>query len=343
MKRFVFAVFAIAVFAGCERRDTSSLPPNSFTAMKGSEVLVRVGDKTLTKQMVLDNISGMQKLAQHRSGGQANERRDMVIARNVRKNVFNQFCKTELVLSVTSTNGVSYSSAELEAARASFYTNFAVKGEALADVRNLLSEGERAFIERVAESKVALEAYLNKNCAGKLEVTEEEITNALARAKAWNDMVDATNRYAYAMASNIVKWAAQGQDFGKLADKYSADPEKKPGGLIDDHAAVSFSSATVSYLDTLDQMPAGKVSDILPSIEGLLIVKALGKNDKGVPQYQRIVLLTGEKYPTYTREEIRRMGADELKTKFINEFLSETGKRVKIEYPHGEDLFGTNR
>ena len=338
-------LLAVCVLVGCGKDEAAKKPKRinrdvtTFAGMEPGEVFARVGQATLTKQDVLDNISAMTKLACHKAGDQRSERRDKVIEANVKTGILPQFAQMQQMAAVISTNPVKIAKATYEDRLNSFYTNFTVKSEGPAQVRALLTAAEQKVIERTVNSQLELEAYVRQNCTN-LTVTEFMITNALGKVRRWNDMIDATNAYAEATAKKISKLLEAGEDFGKLADRYSSDPEKKPGGLVDDHAAVWFSDGKSSYLDDFDKMKPGEVSSWLPSVEGKLIVKALGPDEKTkMPLYQRIVLQKGEKYPEYTRAEIVRMGTDELLAKAYSEVLKAAAEAVSVEYPHGADFF----
>lgn len=317
----------------------SSSFAKSYNEFQRSEVFVKVGQSSFTKADLESNILLLLKLSDIKAGSPLSIDRKNRIAKNVLANAMKHFVDIEMIRAVTSTNGLVIADDDIESGERTFYRQFLGR-EPTEDEIGRLSRSERNVIRRNVAAQLELDAYLLKNCSNELVVTEANIDQAMSQVRAWNDMVAATNAYAHAMASNIVKWVSEGRDFGELADKYSQDPDKKPGGLIDDHAAVWFSNGRTSYLDVLDQMPTGKVSDVLESIEGLLIVKALGKDPKTeLPLYQRIVLQTGEPYPNYTREDLRQLGENQSREIVMGRLRGIAQAEVKVTYPHGESFF----
>ena len=342
MKSCSIVAFLSLLIVGCGSDIDVSysrfLPPN-VQKLKNDAVFANVDGSKLTKGDVLVNISILKKLSEHRAGKPLEESRVKAIANNVLANVISHFTLIASVSSITRTNGVEVAEDRLQSQEDGFYGSFIRPGEQVSAVRGLLNKTERDFISRLASAQVAFDAYIAENCSNDLQVAEADIDAAMKRINDWNDMVAKTNAFAYSMASNIVKWVNEGKDFAELADKYSQDPDKKPGGLIDDHAAVSFFNGRSSYLETLDLMPKGKVSDILPSIEGLLIVKALGKDPKtGMPLYQRIVLQTGEPYQKLSRKDLRQIGENELMQALQNRLVATVRAAGKIEFPYGENV-----
>lgn len=339
----IFLVLGAGVFVFLKARTSCRLPTSSnaaYAALPDSEILISVGEEKLTKADIEANVSMALKLATYRAGKDLSESTRANIADRARMGLFKQFPDRSLVhLALAGTNGVSVTEEALTAKRTAFLKKFVRSGGSTEAAWKTLNGSERRALEGAIRSQVELDLHFSNNCSNQIVVTEEEIERALQRTRDWNAKIDATNAYAYATASNILKQVEAGADFGELADKYSQDPDKQPGGLINEPAAVYFSNGRTSYLDMLEQMPAGRVTDILECTEGLLIVKVLpvSKRTK-MHDYQRIVLQTGVKYPEFTREDMIRIGKDEVRQKIYQDLLAEVRKTIKVDYPKGADF-----
>ena len=158
--------------------------------------------------------------------------------------------------------------------------------------------------------EICREAYFDVRHGDDLRITEKDIDEAVERIRRFDEIAAATNRLAYAKATNVWMRIKAGEDFAALADKESEDPDRQPGGALGECERVDFDSDP-GYWEKVSVLKAGEVSDIITTDVGIEIVKALTalapSEATGSPAMKlaRIYIRRPMFHAKMTRDEIR--------------------------------------
>lgn len=314
----------------------SSKRPDTFDSVSPDTVLIRVGPGKLTKQDVLDDITIMSLLRRHLKGKGLSGKEISTIEKGVRRRAAQSFVSRELAYLTAKTNVNDEAMAKASrVVRDRYSSKFCREGETLDNVLSVLPKRERAHLEATMQRETVIEACIQKDYQSYIVVTDQELTNGIKRVARWNELVAATNAYAYATATNILKAVAKGADFAKLADELSDEDDKKPGGLVEGAVDADFCDGNFSYMPELNKLEVGEVSRILETNEGLQIVKCIKKDAlTGESTFQRIILFIGVPYaPGYDSvENLTKIGIRQGYDAAMSELIQAAKPHYKVWY-----------
>lgn len=177
--------------------------------------------------------------------------------------------------------------------------------------------------------------------ASPVTVSEADIDGRLQSIADYNTTATATNALIFARATNV--WqevVAKTISFEDAAKKYSEDMYIAEGcewGMftrdqLEDEKAVK------ALLPTL------KIGDITPPVEsdgGLAILRLDPSDEEKNITLSRIFFRLPMYFNEETREEAARTIREEKEREAINEQLKALIQTLKVEYPDGQNLFGT--
>lgn len=209
--------------------------------------------------------------------------------------------------------------------------------------KRLQQEVVKAGLKDSFDRNFNLELYANSLIGAKFKsdvaISEKDIDSAIKRMDKYNARASLTNELIFANASNIVKRARAGEDFAKLADTYSQEEDKSPGGYKGECDDSDFSDEEPSFARAIWALKDGEISDVLDSVDAYTIVKMIkhvskdgGKDDSAV-EIAWIKLYKPQFYPEYSREELLKMGVKQQKAKVLTQEVRRLRKNAKIEYP----------
>lgn len=214
--------------------------------------------------------------------------------------------------------------------------------------KRLQQEVVKAGLKDSFDRNFNLELYANSLIEAKFKsdvaISEKDIDSAIKRMDKYNARASLTNELIFASASNIVKRARAGEDFAKLADTYSQEEDKRPGGYKGECDDSDFSDEEPSFARAIWALKDGEISDVLDSVDAYTIVKMIkhvskdgGKDDSAV-EIAWIKLYKPQFYPEYSRDELRKMGVKQQRTKVLTQEVQRLRKKAKIEYPSKKSL-----
>lgn len=168
------------------------------------------------------------------------------------------------------------------------------------------------FMSRLESDARSLACLRQVNPNLSLDVTERDIDEFLVLVDKENALIAASNAVAYATASNVLEKIKSGEDFGRLADQYSEDPEKDEGGdmgfiyLTGETSYVNYEPAYVQLL----LMKTNSVSKIMRTKFGLEIIKVLEESvvekpdDPITKHVLRICFALSDPKPKQSRKQV---------------------------------------
>ena len=200
--------------------------------------------------------------------------------------------------------------------------------------------GYRDLFLRDYEFDVKLDSYFTQHCSDKLNVTDQEISEAKANVAEYNKMATATNSLQEKICGDIIKLARSGHDFTALIKKYSQSVEEN-AGMPEECTQDDFSDEP-GYWDALLKLKEGEVSDLLTTSEGYEIVrlnKVLSPNDSQsgskALNISKIFRRKAYLFPEQSDEEFAQDIKNEKIGKFNRTFVREAVNQAKIEFPSG--------
>lgn len=209
--------------------------------------------------------------------------------------------------------------------------------------KRLEQEVAKAGLKNAFDRNFNLELYANAfieaRYKAEVTITEKDIDNAIKRMDKYNAQASLTNALIFANASNIVKRARAGEDFAKLADVYSQEEDRNPGGYKGKCDASDFSDEEPSFARAIWELKDGEISDVLQSVDAYTIVKKIkhfpksDASDDSAVEIAWIKLYKPQFYSDYSRKELRKMGVKQQRTKVLTQEVSRLRKKAKIEYP----------
>lgn len=156
--------------------------------------------------------------------------------------------------------------------------NFGKRKQKLPELKAYVAKAgfEKEFAANM-EFDIRLKSFLTTVCSNEYYASPADLAKARANIAAYNKKAAATNTVVAARAAGILKRAKGGEDFGRLADEYSQDPERNKGGDMGDCDESDFADEKHVWR-ILSALPVGSVSDLLETEDGYSIFKVVRRN-----------------------------------------------------------------
>jgi parvulin-like peptidyl-prolyl isomerase len=198
-------------------------------------------------------------------------------------------------------------------------------------------------MKKMTEMDLQLEALTRQTYSNEVSATEAEVDEVVKRLEDANARATLTNAVVYARASNVWQRVKSGEDFGKMADQYSEDDQKEPGGVWGDFTRKDFAD-NPNFCEMVFSLPVGGVSEPVDADGGLILVKVLKKTPaQSLTEPEQVSLaeiffhlpLFYEISREYIANDIRHTKQGE----FFRKLVGRLREQAEIEYPNGKDVF----
>ena len=272
-----------------------------------------------------------------RNRGALNEDQMRLMRWRIRSRARNELISRLILYTNLCTNDVAVSDLDRDAMKKRFEGSFCRKGQSFDDLRDILrnEEVEDAFMRCFAED-VKVETALHRLYPDRLSVTDRDVADSVEYMKNYNAMAAATNALICALATNVLEKIRGGGDFAALADEFSMDAEKNPGGDLGERTIESFADDGAACMTAAASLKVGDVSGILLGTTGYMILKKTGDNT-----YSQIFFRKPYEMESLPRAELVEELKKENREELLKELMKEFATTAKIEYPQG-DVFSTN-
>ena len=338
----MFTVSFVVLSSGCKKegRNAENQRTKTYNELGFSDVLVKIDDDQITKGDLEQEAKlrfHLFRLKRPRIKAEELERSGVTS----RSSLFRELQLGLMVVHAARKAGIHLTPGDLQAAQEKYVKTFAKPGQTFQDLINSVGPDSLRLKQRL-ENEQLVEAFLNRFYADKLAVPEQTIDKILDHIKTYNHEAQLTNDWAYVQATNVWKMAKTGMDFAKLADKYSEDADKNPGGDMGECEAVDFSDDP-EYWKAISSLKTGEISDVIETDIGLEVVKCLGhvakSENTGNPAVRlaRIYIRRPMFYKHYTRDQVRKIATREFRQDVMSVLTTNLMRHARIVYPNGKN------
>ncbi len=354
IKLLLLSILSLVVMS-CQREDESGTSDSvrdlnqPYEKIDLQACLMRVGSHALTKRMVEKEID-MQIQLYNKKTRSAEKRERFAKDRVARaRMIIQRFDAKALLLDLVQKSGFKPTAVERQALEKKYLKKFGARGETFDQLCRSLGEAETCFRDRF-EFDLLTEGYIGSVHSNEWRMTEADIDAAQARYQKLSAIGAATNQLVRAHAAEVAKMAKRGDDFAKLADRYSEDETKEPGGVLGACSVESFHKLEANEIwSRVVVLKEQEVSDVVETDFSFYIFKRVSQSEdepepiKGEICLAEIYFRKAQVFPDYSRDELRQMGEKERYEKVVTRLIKEHRASVVVESPQMKVLFPAPR
>lgn len=318
----------------------------SYAELPADAVLASVGGTSFTKGECEENVATLRDLLVKKNPRLKIEGRLERVEAQMRKNALTRFVITAVIMAAAKDKGVESSKEIRSKMEVQYARVFGKRKDDYAKMVARLAPSQRTTISHMLEAEVAVESYLQAVHSAELSVTDADVSNQVAQTVRYNAAMVLTNATTLAQASNVLARVRSGEDFGKLADELSQDPEKEQGGDIGFKSSGDYCGDDAAYWRAVSMLKPGEITDVMTTSEGYEIVKFAGetKVDKDEAEdfrhqrrlarilWRRAMIFNDD--PVFIRRELMKDRRNEV----IEKVFGELSEKFPVTYPHGKNI-----
>ncbi len=349
---------AVLLLAGCGKEEPKApglyVDETKSVLMKNlspRDVIVRVNGVDITKKDFLVRRSLNEKIYRLRNKielGTKNRKAKSYI-QTMEKSIPDEYIRHELVRQAADEAGITVPEKRLKSEYKKFLNYIGRPKDSMEKVVALIGKDEgRVLVDFMREGIRAelLRDTLATN--GYYTVTDEMVSNHLARIVAWNKNADRLNEKARKKANQFREKVLNGGDFKELGKK-TAQIHPEYAEEWDSFQLMEFSEENQQLRDWLATANAGDISGPIDLDDGIAIVKVVdkwkepqGEGNEPVDEFQLVrCTFTAYQYTLVeTEDEIRRQYLAELEKNLMGQLGDRLWKNAVIEFPNGRDFWG---
>ena len=349
---------AVLLFAGCGNEEPKApgiyVDEAKNVLMKDlspSDVIVRVNGVDITKKDFLVRRSLNEKVYRLRNKIElgAKNRKAKKYIQSMERSIPDEYIRHELVRQAADEAGIVIPEKLLKAEFKKFLNYIGRPKDSMDKVLARLGNDEgRVLVDFMKDGLRAeiLRDTLATN--GYYTVTDEMVSNHLARITAWNENADRVNEKARKKANHFREKVVNGADFAELGKK-TAQIHPEYAEEWDSFQLMEFTEENQQLRDWLKTANAGDISGPIDLDDGIAIVKVVdkwkepqGQGHEPVDEFE-LVRCTFKAYQytlVETEEEIRKQYRIELEKNLMSQLGERLWKNAVIEFPNGGDFWG---
>lgn len=306
-------------------------------------VIVRVNGVDITKGMIDRQAELMTVLLKNKSKTITPVKLRKFKKENYRRFSNELFMRTMIDSCLASSNIVVSEEMKTSVEKAFALRYGASREQKLETIKEIVA---KAGYLKELETQLAFEAkyrtFLTTVCSNRYYVTDEQVAKVKKDVQEYNARSNATNEFNFAEAKKMSAKAKEaGVDFAKLADQYSQDPEKKPGGYLGESDESDYADEPHVWR-AVSRLKAGGVTEALELENGygvfkVISIKSAEESTTGAVAYElaRIFYRKAYVFPAQTDAEFRADVEGELREKLNKDLIRAFRKQSKVERPNG--------
>ncbi len=352
--KLLFFIAMILALGGCSRTEepaskvnanvvSSNAVTTAYSKVEPSQLLVAVNDHVLTKRDVENEVDLQIKLYDYKEKSKSKRQRLRKNRENLARSIVSSYIPRMILVDIANTSNYQPTAEMRVAYENRVLKTFNVQGMTFDQFCKSLGPQEKYLRVRI-ENDLLTENFLKNTYSNELTFTEEDIDHTIVRFKRLNDAGIATNKLVRVFANEICKRAKGGEDFAKLANTYSQDADKEPGGDLGECTQNSFQLEPEIWNHVFN-LKAGEVSDVIETKYGFYIYKCRERasiddnNASTIPVLSEIYFKKAMDFPERTREELRAEGEKQQREELLKRLFKEHREKLRIRAPNMKVLF----
>ena len=349
---------AVLLLAGCGKEEPKApglyVDETKSILMKNlspRDVIVRINGVDITKKDFLIRRSLNENVYRLRNKielGVKNKKAKNYI-RSEERDIPNEYIRHELIRQAADAAGIEVPEKRLKSEFKKFLNYIGRPKDSMDKVVALLGKEEGRVLVDFMRDGIRAELLRDTLATnGYYTVTDEMVSNHLARIVAWNKNADRLNEKARKKANQFREKVLNGGDFKELGKK-TAQIHPEYAEKWDSFQLMEFSEENQQLRDWLATANAGDISGPIDLDDGIAIVKVVdkwkepqGQGHEPVDEFE-LVRCTFKAYQytlVETEEEIRKQYRIELERNLMSQLGERLWKNAVIEFPHGKDFWG---
>ncbi len=319
------------------------LPPKPKKApLTATNLIVRVNGVDITYGAITRQVDMMAVLLKNKVPTISADKVKRFKERNIKRFSDDLFRKTIFSTCLAHSNIVATAATRTQVEN-EFRKNYGAKGQTMAQLKDVVAKaGYLKDLEADLETEARILTFVTTVYSNRYYISEAVVDTHRKNVEAFNQRAAATNELNLALAGQVAQRAKAGEDFAKLADQYSQDPEKNPGGSLGECDENDFGDDKNVWRALLSLKP-GAVTPVLEIEDGYAIYKLLGRvsaeeSNSGLEtlKVSRIFFRRAFQFPEQSREEFRADIERELREKLFGEIYMAFRRGSKVERPNGD-------
>ena len=349
---------AVLLVAGCGKDEPKApglyIDETKSILMKDlspRDVIVRVNGVGITKHDFLIRRSLNENVYRLRNKielGVKNKKAKNYI-RSAERDIPNEYIRHELIRQAADAAGIEVSEKRLKSEFKKFLNYIGRPKDSKDKVVAILGKEEVRVLVDFMRDGIRAEVLRDSLATnGYYTVTDEMVSNHLARITAWNENADRLNAKARKKANQFREKVVNGGDFVELGKK-TAQIRPEYVEKWDSFQLMEFTEENQQLRDWLATANAGDISGPIDLDDGIAIVKVVdkwkepqGQGHEPVDEFE-LVRCTFKAYQytlNETEDEIRRQYLVELEKNLMGQLGERLWKNAVIEFPNGRDFWG---
>ena len=318
------------------------LPPKANPEpVPPSRILARVNGVDITRATLDRQVELMAVLLKNKNPKITPQRLDLFKKKNL-KRISNDMVRRIMLSTCLEPSNIVVSAEMRKSVEQDFAQNYGAKKQSFEKLRGVV---EGAGYLKEFEDNLRLEAliktFVTTVYSNRYYVSDTDILKYRKDVEDFNVMANATNAFNRAMAAKVAERARKGEDFARLADEFSQDPGKNPGGLIGQCDEHDFEDAKHVWL-AVASLKTGGVTDVIDLEDGYAVFhvnKRLSAEETETGEeallLSRIFFRRAFTFPPQSDEDFRADIEKELRQALFKDIIVAFRRQSKIEYPEG--------
>jgi len=318
----------------------------AIAELKADDVIVAVNGAKFTRRMYDALIRSIEE-AYRLNNPKADPLAVEMYRQRREKSLVSEFLTKQTLLAEAHRMGLS-TSAENRASVFASLEPFAKKKGMTVDELGKSSDPADTLVYEGAKDQALILTLRQAVFGDKLKVTEADRAAALERIKNFNEMSEKTNALVKARAEAICDRLRGGEDFFKVARETTEEKPSEEGidvGVWGTFVRDDIEDAAVQRAAFVE--PVGSFAGPFDTREGMVIIKVLERKgidslmatEEATVKLGRIILRMAETAEVPDGKTLNvQLEKDRLQS-LQRPWLAELQKKVRVEYPHGTNLF----
>ena len=315
------------------------------------DVIVRINGVDITKKDFLVRRSLNEKVYRLRNKIELGVKNKKVRAyiQSEQKSIPDEYIRHELVRQAADAAGIEVSEKRLKAEFKKFLNYIGRPKDSMEKIVALVGEDEGRVLLDFMRDGIRAEVLRDRSATnGYYTVTDEMVSNHMARITAWNKNADRLNAKSRKKAMQFKEKVLKGGDFAELGKRF-AQINPDYAEKWESFQLMELTDEDSQLREWLKTANKGDVSDPIDLDDGIAIVKVVdkwkepqGPGHEPVDEFE-LVRCTFKAYQSTlveTEDEIRRQYLIELQKHLAVQLGERLWKEAVIEFPNGCDFFG---